>query len=157
MSSLSLNALNLSFLTFLCSLMNCSFECRVITMNRCMKRLKERRPPALKRAISPMSLQRARSSSRALRCCGSIIERRLRPSGSLIFPSPFFYYISNFLSSAAMSPDPNPSLDLPPFPPFFILLLEPALGRRELLDAPPTESRSTSAGFIDATLLAFSI
>lgn len=95
----SLKALRRFSITFLCSLINCSFECLVIRMKMCINRLKESRPTAFA-FTSPNSCRRYRSASRDFSCWGSITERGSLLSGSFVLSSFFTVEKSTFAKLA---------------------------------------------------------
>jgi len=74
------------------------------------------------------------------------------PSGSFIFVSYFFYYSTNLSNAFISSGSSVPDLPLP----FFIRDFEPAL-RMDAYEPLGIESLSVSPGFMEATLLYFSI
>ena len=132
---LSLNARLLSFWHFLFSLINCSFEWRVIRIKRCINRLKVNRH-LLSRTIltlffSPSSSSRRISSSSALFDYGSIGDL-----GSLDIGSIDWALSLRSSSSSAVTPLPKGVVPLSsdiPLKSIWATLSSPA---RTLLEAP---------------------
>lgn len=149
----SLKALRRLWWTFLYSLICASLECLVISIKRCMNLLKDSKPFIFNRISQPgRFLSVWISVSIALLCYGSIIDRRWRPSGSASSRS-----LASFLSitgneNLLLSSGGVLRLLSSYFSFFPIIGCEaiPALSRSY------ADSRSTSSGLIDATLLCLS-